>query len=77
MSSGDKTKLDAIPSTGASIPVEWTGYLAGNYSVPSMSPPQNTTLAKIEVNRQFDSKNGVINSTTSLVYANGMTQNIA
>jgi len=77
MSSGDKTKLDGIPSTGASIPVEWTGYLAGNYDAGGASPPQNTTLAKIEVDRQFDSKNGVINSTTQLVYANGMTQVIS
>lgn len=77
MSSSDKTKLDGIPSTGAAIPVEWTGYLAGNYNAGTSSPPQNTTLSKIVVNRTFDSKNGVINSTTSLLYANGMTQNIA
>jgi hypothetical protein len=72
MSSGDKTKLDAIPSTGASIPVEWTGY-----SVPHDPAPADTTLVRIVVNRTLSPKNGSVSSTTSLVYANGMTQAIA
>lgn len=66
----DLTNKPTIPT--GTVPVEWTGY-----DVPSSPAPADSTLSKIVVNRTYDSKNGVINSTTSLVYANGMTQNIA
>lgn len=76
MSSGDKTKLDDIPSTGSAIPVEWTGYLSGAPTHPDYLAP--STLTGIVIDRRLNAKDGsVVVFSASFVFANGATQRFA
>ena len=77
MSSSDKSKLDGIPSTGASIPVVFTGYATGTANALHSDYKADTTLIRVEVARQKNIRYGTILETTKLVYASGATQVIS
>jgi len=66
-------------SAGASIPVEFTGYATGPGNTGHSEYVADTTLVSINVDRQRVLQSGVWKtiSTTSLVFANGMTQVIS